>query len=78
MSYINKTPFSVGIVNAAIIGASGSFTVETFTHSQNLFSPLIEFICKFNRGGFASVFYQGEFGEEYTSHTIVAKAGVDF
>jgi fibronectin-binding autotransporter adhesin len=78
MSYINKTPFSVGIVNAAIIGASGSFTVETFTHSQNLFSPLIEFICKFNRGGFASLFYQGEFGQEYTSHTIVAKAGVDF
>ncbi len=72
LSYVNKKPFQVGRVNAFLVGAPGSFTVETLTTTQNLGVAEIEFIfqphkCSLPR---TTLEYQGEFGTMYQSHIV--------
>ena len=72
LSYVNKKPFKVGRVNASIVGAPGSFTVETLTTTQNLGVAELELLFepkdpKYPTG---SIGYQGEFGEMYQSHVV--------
>ncbi len=78
VSYINKEPFSVGDVNAVIVGQPGSFTVETFQGTQHLFSPKAELFLKWDQGFFLSGMYQGEFGSGYRSNEIIGKIGCFF
>ena len=77
-SYLNKAPFSTGTTTAAIIGASGNFTVKTFTTTQNLFSPSVELFFRGKRGAFVSLFYEGEFGGGYMTNQILLRIGQYF
>jgi hypothetical protein len=78
VSYVNKSPFSVGNVSAQIISAPSFFTVSTFTENQNLFSPSAEFIWKGSNDCYGSLLYEGEFGAGYVSNEIIAKVGIYF
>ena len=79
-SYVNKTPFNVGRVNAFLVGSAGSFTVETFTSSQNL--GVVEMLFGFepiNRCyPYGSLSYQGEFGSGFQSHQVTTEVSWDF
>lgn len=77
LSYVNKTPFQTGRVTAAIVGAPGSFTVESFS-SQNLAAPGIEFFYKDGNGIFCSATYEGEFGSGYSLNSAYLKLGLEF
>jgi uncharacterized protein with beta-barrel porin domain len=75
LSYVNKVPFSTGKTPAAIIGASGNFTVENFTATQNLISPSAEIFFSSRKGAFISVSYEGEFGSGYRTNQILLRIG---
>ncbi len=77
-SYINRTPFSTGQITAAINGAVGTFTVDSFTATQNLFSPAVELFIRENDGMFLSLFYKGEFGSGYVTNEVLARVGKYF
>ena len=72
VSYVNKKPFGVGKVNAFLVGAPGSFTVETLTTVQNLGVAELEFVFQPNNQKHPSTTlqYQGEFGSMYQSHLV--------
>ena len=78
LSYVYKKPHDVGHLNAAIINAPTSFTVETFTASQNLVSPALELFWQANWNGYGSISYDGEFGSGYASNQFYAKIGYSF
>jgi uncharacterized protein with beta-barrel porin domain len=80
LSYVLRKPYHVGTVNAAIVGAPGSFTVYSFTKEQNILSPGIEIFFKHKKGGFFSLTYDGEFsfGSGYTSNEVIGKVGIYF
>lgn len=78
LSYINKKPFHTGRIIASIAGAPGSFTVETFTSSQNLVSPSLEFYWGSKKGAYFSVLYDGEFGQGYIANEITGRIGLNF
>lgn len=61
VSYIFDKPYGTGTVNAAIVGASSSFSVVSFTNAQNLFSPELEFFFQTQDDLFFSLNYEGEF-----------------
>lgn len=73
VSYVNRTPFGVGTVNAVLVGVPGSFTVETLTSSQNLiaveasviFDPMSDIYP------YWSLTYQGEFEHAFQSHQLL-------
>ena len=79
-SYVNKTPFNVGKINAVLVGFPGSFTVETLTTSQNLGVAEMSFIFEpiDHRYPYGSLSYQGEFCPSYQSHQISAEVSWDF
>jgi uncharacterized protein with beta-barrel porin domain len=72
VSYVYKKPFHIGIVNAFLVGAPGSFTVETLTTPQSL--GVVEFEMIFEptdkQYPYGSITYQGEFGSSSQSHQI--------
>jgi hypothetical protein len=70
MSYVNKKPFKVGVVRAALVGAPGSFTVDTLTTTQNLGVGEMQFIFEplDSRYPYGFIAYQGEFCPMYQSH----------
>ncbi len=72
LSYLNKTPFKVGRVNAFLVGAPGSFTVETLTDTQNLGVAELEFVFQPIDSSLprTTLEYQGEFGKMYQSHLV--------
>ncbi len=72
LSYVNKKPFKVGRVNAFLVGAPGSFTVETLTTTQNLGVGQLEFIFEPHKRSLptTTLEYQGEFGSMYQSHLV--------
>ena len=78
VSYVNKAPFSVGLVNAAILGAPNFFTVDAFSNNQNLVSPSLEFAWKGNDNYYGSLYYEGEFGSGYISNELIGRIGVYF
>jgi uncharacterized protein with beta-barrel porin domain len=80
LSYVNQTPCGGnGHVSAAIVGApGGTFTVVTLTETQNLASPGFELLYRSREAAFASLAYEGQFGTQYWSNTIVLKAGKEF
>jgi hypothetical protein len=78
MGYINKTPFQVGRINAALIGAPTSFTVAAFTNSQNLFSPSLEFFLRENNGFYTSIFYNAQVGSSFWSNQAALTFGFFF
>lgn len=78
LGYVNKKPFSVGRLNAAVVGGPGSFTLETFTNDQNIFNPEVEFYWKWKRGFFLSISYLGEFGSGYISNEALGQIGLFF
>jgi hypothetical protein len=71
-SYVNKAPFHVGTVTAFLVGAPGSFTVETFTKTQNLAAVEMQFLFEpaNTRYPYGAIAYQGEFGSKYQSHQL--------
>ncbi len=78
LSYVYKKPHHVGLLNAAIVNAPGSFGVEAFTAEQSLISPGVELYWQTNWNGFASMSYNGEFGSGYTFQSILRKNWVCF
>ncbi|QVL58243.1 MAG: autotransporter outer membrane beta-barrel domain-containing protein [Simkaniaceae bacterium] len=80
VSYVNRTPFSVGKVKAHLVGCPGSFTVETLNGSKNLVA--CEFSTIFRPVDFAypygSVTYYGEFTHGYQSHQLTMEISWDF
>ncbi len=80
LSYLWRRPWGTGTVNAAIVGAPGSFTVFSLTEPQNMLSPGGELFIKHKSGGFVSVTYAGEFSLTggYTSNEIIGKIGYYF
>lgn len=65
LSYVNKKPFGVGRITANIVGSPGSFLVESFTHTQNLFSWTLEAYMQRKNGSYFSFSYDGEWGGGY-------------
>ncbi len=78
LSYVFKKPNDVGHLNATIVGAPASFTVEAFTSSQSLVSPGVELFWQTNWNGFGSISYDGEFGSGYSSNQFYGKIGYSF
>ena len=72
VGYVNKKPFNVGTVNAFLVGAPGSFTVETLTTPQNLCVAELQMIFESNdpKGAYGSIDYQLEYGSMYQSHVV--------
>lgn len=72
LSYVNKKPFKVGTVHAFLVGAPGSFTVETLTTPQNLCVAELQMIFEPNDPGYpsGSIDYQLEYGSMYQSHVV--------
>jgi len=65
LSYVNKAPFHTGRITANVVGAPGSFAVESFTSTQNLFSWTLEGYCQKKNGSYFSLSYDGEWGSGY-------------
>ncbi len=78
LSYVNKKPFHIGRITSSFVGAPGSFTVESFTNCQNLFSPSFEIFFRTDRRGFLSLSYEGEYGAGYSSSEVTGEIGVYF
>jgi hypothetical protein len=78
LSYVNKVPFHVGDITANIVGEPGSFSVTSFTETQNLVSPSIEFVYRANSGGYFTLSYDGEFGSGYFYNQFSLKIGKYF
>lgn len=78
VSYINRKPFSTGQMTAAIVGAVGTFSVDSFTNAQNLFSPALEIFFREKHGAFFSLLYEGEFGSGYITNEVLARIGKYF
>lgn len=72
ISYVNTQSYNAGKVRAFLVGAPGSFTVETLSSAVNLgvaqlamsFAPL------YSHFPITTLLYQGEFSEKYQSHQI--------
>lgn len=77
-SYVNKVPFHVGDITAHIVGEVGSFSVTSFSETQNLFSPSMELIYRANSGGYLTLSYDGEFGSGYSYNQFSLKLGKYF
>ncbi len=71
-SYVNKKPYSVGSVNAYLVGAPGNFAVETLSWTQNLGSAALQFLFEPMDSRYPSgmIAYRGEFGSRYQSHQV--------
>ena len=80
LSYVLRQPHHVGNVNAAIVGAPGTFTVYSFTQTEHVLSPGLEIFAKHKNGGFLSATYSGEFsfGTGYMSNELIGKVGFYF
>ena len=79
-SYVYKKSFHVGRMNAFLVGAPGTFVVETFTTPQNL--GVVEFGMIFEpidrRYPYGTVTYQGEFGSSSQSHQVSLELAWNF
>ncbi len=71
-SYVYKKPYSVGFLNAYLVGAPGNFTVETLSWRQNLGSAAVQFLFEPMDSRYPSgvIAYRGEFGSRYQSHQL--------
>lgn len=79
LGYINKQPFHVGSMNAAIVGAPGSFSNTSFRQNQSLFTPGIEIFYRSNEKNImASFSYDGEFGSGYIANELQFTIGKYF
>lgn len=65
IAYVNQAPFSVGTVNAALVGNEAFFTVKSFKHDQNLFGFGLSGIVKGNSGFYGILTVNGEVGSGY-------------
>ncbi len=77
-SYVNKKPFNVGKITAALVVAGGGFLVDSFEGTQNLFAPSLELFYRSNGDVFTGLTYYGEFGSGYVSNTGQAQVGMNF
>jgi autotransporter-associated beta strand protein len=77
-SYVNKKPFDVGRISAAIVGAGGGFLVDSFEGVQNIFAPSLELFYRSNGDVFTGITYYGEFGSGYVANTFQAQVGMNF
>jgi uncharacterized protein with beta-barrel porin domain len=79
-SYAYQKAFHTGKITAFLIGAPGSFIVNTLTSAQNL--GVIEFSMLFvpakSTRPYVDLRYQGEFGSQYQSHQGVIEIGKKF
>lgn len=79
-SYVNKTPYGIGTIDANIVGFPGSFTVETLSDPQHLaaveIALIFEPLC--NDRPYGSISYQGEFGSGFESHLLTFEFSMDF
>ncbi len=79
VAYINKQPFNVGSMTASIVGAPGSFSLNSFENNQSLFTPGIEILYRSNeQRAMVSLSYDGEFGSGYISNEVQLRIGKYF
>ena len=77
-SYVNLIPFQVGHVTAFLTGAPSSFTVTSFTKTQNLIAAAVEFFCQHRSGWFGSLQYDGQYGSSYSNNQATMRVGKMF
>ncbi len=77
-SYVNKNPWGIGTVDAALIGFPSGLTVYEFTRNQSMFAPSAEIFIKMKDKSFVSFLYEGEFGSGYTSNEFIGELGFFF
>ncbi len=82
-SYINKAPFGVGKIKAALVGVPGSFSLDSYTTVGNLFHGGIQvFVTKqvgcCQPAPFFSLSYDGEIGSGYSSNAVQGMIGLYF
>lgn len=72
IGYVNTQSFNAGKVHAFLVGSPGAFTVETLSSAQNL--GVAQLAMSFDpidaRYPETTLFYQGEFGQQYQSHQV--------
>ncbi|MDP1607932.1 MAG: autotransporter outer membrane beta-barrel domain-containing protein [Chlamydiales bacterium] len=81
LSYVHKTPFDIGKIEASIVGFPPGFYVNSFTNAQNLFSPGAELFYRSKTDVFTSLSYTGEFqwgAHQYLSNNLLARVGMYF
>jgi autotransporter-associated beta strand protein len=81
LSYVNKEPFQVGLIQANLVNYPVGFTVNSFVKNESFVSPSLEFLYRGKHGGYISVFYMGEFqrwSSRYMSNNLLAKIGMYF
>ena len=61
-----------------ITAIGGSFQVNSFTDTENLWTAGVDFLYRAKSGFFVGVDYQGEFGSGYFSNEAQFKAGWAF
>lgn len=79
-SYAYQKAFNTGHITAFLVGAGGSFTVDTWEQAQNLgvFEFSLLFSPKSRKIPYFDIRYQGEFGSRYQSHQGVLEIGKTF
>jgi outer membrane autotransporter protein len=79
LSYINKQPFDVGKMTAAIVGAPATFNVNAYEQNQSLFRPGLEILYRSTQNdAMVSFSYDGEFGSGYISNEVQLRIGTYF
>jgi uncharacterized protein with beta-barrel porin domain len=76
-SYIYRKPLSTGSIRTSIVGYPGSFSVVSFTTTENILSPNLELLWKTRRGYYFSLMYDGQFSldSQYMSNELAIKLG---
>lgn len=80
LSYINRVPFGIGKVTAAITGSSSFVFISALTAIQNLGSVSAELFSQFGKDESTglSLAYQGEFGSNYVSNELFFRIAKKF
>jgi len=79
-SYVSRTPRNVGRMQAFLVGAPGSFAVETLNNQENLGVVELSAIFASNGplGSYGSITYQGELNGSYQLHQLVLEVSYNF
>jgi hypothetical protein len=75
---VYKKFFQGDHLQASLIGAPTSFTVDVIGSNENLASFEAEIGWEFFKGGSLSAIYTGEFGSGYIANQIILRLGKKF
>ena len=78
LCYVNREPWRVGTVDAALVGFPSGFSVVSFTKNESLGSVSLDLFFKWNNGIFFSTQYGGEYGSGVLFNQVLGKIGAFF